>query len=307
MLALNTCLESGILTRQSIPVDTKASFAAVQSKVFERLSQRFNERTRAFAKGSRLRPEGRAPYLHLLYWIGTSEHWTLSLSEAVMRYPNLRGSLIQIIEKDYLRQLTQSIESMDDVLHYDPSSRLLAVEDPQYIFFLRNLSWPRFAREIGYLSVNFPSRYDFALSFAGTERYLAEAIVKHLEDEHLEVFYDRNEQHRILAVDIEDYLRPIYQSDAQFVIALLSKDYPKRIWAKFESEQFKSRFRDGTVIPIWFADAPPGTFDESARVGGYMFDPNGNQDAQVAEICEQLRRKVGESRVPIQLPLLAGF
>jgi hypothetical protein len=137
-----------------------------------------------------------------------------------MHHPEFRGSLIQIIEKDYLRELMDAVPAINEVLHFE--ERLLTIEDPQYVFFLRNLSWPRFATEIGYLSVNFPSRYDFALSFAGSERDIAEAIFNKLQDGEFEVFYDKNEQHRILAADVEDYLRPIYQSDAQYILALLS-------------------------------------------------------------------------------------
>ena len=33
------------------------------------------------------------------------------------------------------------------------------------------------------------------------------------------MFYDKNEQHRILAEHVEEYLRPIYQSEASFADA----------------------------------------------------------------------------------------
>lgn len=114
----------------------------------------------------------------------------------------------------------------------------------------------------------------------------------------LEIFYDRNEQHRILAEDIEDYLRPIYQSDAAFVVALLGPEYPKRIWTKFESDSFKQRFRDGAVIPVWFTTAPQGMFDESTRVGGVSFDPENNIDEQIAAIAELLLKKIAYIRSP---------
>jgi hypothetical protein len=112
-----------------------------------------------------------------------------------------------------------------------------------------------------------------------------------------EVFYDKNEQHRILAEDVEDYLRPIYQSDAQYVVVLLGPEFPKRIWTKFESEQFKTRFGEGAVIPVWFKNAPPGMFDESARVGGLEYDPGLDRDTQIAHFADILRQKIAESRV----------
>jgi hypothetical protein len=49
-----------------------------------------------------------------------------------------------------------------------------------------------------------------------------------LQEMEFEVFYDRNEQHSVLAEDIGDYLRPIYQADARFVIAQGQKIEPER-------------------------------------------------------------------------------
>ena len=182
------------------------------------------------------------------------------------------------------------------MLHFDTESRILTVEDPQYIYFLRNIQWSQFAQEVGFLSVSFPSRYDAALSFAGSDRDVAKALHAALQDLEFEVFYDHNEQHRILAQDIEDYLRPIYQSDAQFVVALLGPDFPKRIWTKFESDQFRSRFKSGAVIPIWFANSPPGMFDESTRVGGLTFNRLEDFNSQIHEIAGMLQKKIGEGR-----------
>jgi hypothetical protein len=304
MLAYHTCLDAGILVSQPVRKLTTISFPDVKARVFETLSRRFQARTQEFAKGSRLRREGRAPYLHLLYWLGTSDEWTLSLDRAQIRYPDFKGSLTQIIEKDYLVDLLRAVPLIGDVVHYEARNHLLTVEDPQFVFYLRNISWDRFAEEVGYLGINFPSRYDFALSFAGSERNIAEALFANLREREVEVFYDKNEQHRILAADIEDYLRPIYQSDAQFVIVLLSKEYPKRIWTKIESQQFKDRFKKGGVIPIWFSDAPPGMFDESVRFGGMVYDVAGDMQSQIAAMCETLAKRMMESRMAKSVTVL---
>lgn len=297
MLAYHTCIDAGILNTQAEKRQTTISFPEVKARVFDTLSRRFKPRTQEFARGTRLRREGRAPYLHLLYWLGTSAEWTLSLDKAQVRFPDFKGSLTQIIEKNYLVELLRSIPAMAEVVHYEARNHLLTVEDPQFVFYLRNIAWERFAEDVGYLGISFPSRYDFALSFAGSERVLAEEIFRNLCEREIEVFYDKNEQHRILAEDIEDYLRPIYQSDAQFVVVLLSKEYPKRIWTEFESKQFKERFKKGGVIPIWFSDAPPGIFDETTRVGGMSFDVTSDAHEQIAAICDTLARKMEESRI----------
>ena len=296
MLSHQACLDAGVLESSAAPASTAVSFEAVRGKVYERLSRTFLERTKIFCRGTRFRREGRAPYLRLLHLLGLSKEWSLSIDQAIAANPGLSGSVTQIVEKGYLQDLIEKSDDLRAVLHFDPTTRMLSVEDPQYVYFLRSISWSKFPLEVGFLSVDIPSKYDFALSFAGADRPFAEKLHKALQDMELEVFYDRNEQHRILAADVEDYLRPIYQSDAAFVVAILGPDYPKKIWTKFESDNFKQRFREGAVIPIWFATAPPGMFDESARVGGISFDARGDFDSQVDDIADVLLKKIATSR-----------
>jgi hypothetical protein len=144
--------------------------------------------------------------------------------------------------------------------------------------------------------VDFDSKYDFALSFAGPDRPFAARLFEVLSEAEVEVFYDQNEQHRILAEDVEDYLRSIYETEAKFVVVLLGPEYPKRVWTKIESDAFRSRLGDGSVIPVWFTTAPPGVFDDSARRGGFTFDPSGDVNRQLEDFSELLVRKLGEAR-----------
>jgi len=161
---------------------------------------------------------------------------------------------------------------------------------------LRPKKWELVITEVGFLSMDFPSRYDFALSFSGTDRDIAEALFHALEEHELEVFYDRNEQHRILAEDVEEYLAPIYSSDALLVVCILGPDYPKRVWTKFESTQFKQRFKSGEVIPVVLNTAPLGVFDSAAQVGHIPWDTAGDFGTQVAKVTKLLVRKCGEIR-----------
>ena len=117
-----------------------------------------------------------------------------------------------------------------------------------------------------------------------------------LQEHELEVFYDRNEQNRILAEDVEEYLSPIYYSDAQLVICILGPDYPKRIWTKIESDQFKLRFKSGEVIPIVLNTAQLGMFDSAARVGHISWDRTKTIAEQLPAVIEMLIGKCSELR-----------
>lgn len=292
MLSHNTCLLNSVLDAQEQQHTIETSFELVRSRVMEKLSGSFLEIAKRFARGNKLRPEGRAPYLHILKWLADANEWSIFLDQELTTHPNLKGSVGQVVDKGFLAQLIEESGDIGDVLHYEKETRVLAVEDPQFVFFIRNLPWNDFTRQVGYTRTYFESPYDFALSFAGHDRPYAEVLFDELSDQEFAVFYDKNEQHRILAENVEDYLGPIYRSEARYVVILLGPEYPKRIWTKFESEQFRDRLGDGSVIPIWFTTAPPGMFDESTRVGGIQFDPTGDVDKQLRDIAELLRRKI---------------
>jgi len=219
------------------------------------------------------------------------------LNRAITTHPDQRGSVGQVVEKGYLETFINGNNAFGEVLHFVPATTILAVEAPQFVFFLRNIGWNKFAERVGYMNLRFESRYDFALSFAGPDRDVARLFNDQLTSNEFAVFFDENEQSRILAENIEDYLAPIYRSEATFVLCLLGPEYPKRIWTKFESDQFKARFGDGSVIPVWFANSPPGIFDESSRVGGLSFDRNQDHDGQIVSHVEVLRKKIGQFRL----------
>lgn len=296
MLALEVCLASDIHERQEVRRSTKTSFEAVKAEVWKRLGISFRKRCERFCQGSKMKPAGRAPYLHILKWLAEEGEWTLDLREAMRRHREMTGSVGQVVNKGYLAENIDSDDEISAVLHFDEASKQLTVEDPLFVFYIRNMPWARFARNCGYVSVEFQHRYDFALSFSGQQRRVAEALQTALTEHQVEVFYDRNEQHRILAQNVEEYLLPIYQSEARFVVPLLSSEYPERIWAKIESDAFKERFGENAVIPIWFSDAPVGAFDESRKYGGITFNVDGDLFSQTNEIAEVLVRKIAEDR-----------
>lgn len=298
VLCHEACLQGGVLeTALGLRKNIETSLPSIRENVFRELSPRFLPVARDFATGNKLRREGRAPYLHLLLWLSKTSEGVLDTKDALAANPKLKGSVSQVIEKEHLTGLIGKNSAIGDMIHFDSKSELLSVEDPKLLYFLRHIIWSKFARQIGYYNIDFDSKYDFALSFAGENRDLAEAIFKELQEREISVFYDKNEQHRILGNDVEEYLAPIYRSESRFVVVLLSSHYPKKIWTKFESDQFKERFGQNSVIPIWFKDCPVGLFDETRNVGGLTFDPSLDFEQEFLHIVEVLAHKLEEERI----------
>jgi hypothetical protein len=298
MLGRNACLGSAITEKLEEHRPITKRLEAARAEIFAELDRTFFGPTGAFCRGHRLRARGRAPYMRLLYWLAESESWFVSIPERLAREPEYRASVGQIAEKGYIEQLIEANDEVARVLSWDQASQVLTVEDPQYVFYLKNILWSKYPRRLGYRSVSFPPpgarRYDVALSFAGSDRYVAEALFEELTRRDLTVFYDQNEESRILGESVEDYLAPIYESESAFVVVLLGPDYPTRVWTKFESDHFEARFGENAVIPVWFSDAPAQMFDRSRRVGGLTFDRDGDLEAQASAFSDAIERKLEE-------------
>jgi hypothetical protein len=221
------------------------------------------------------------------------------LSAALNEHPEHKASIGQVLDKGFLVALLNDPEKsllLSPHFHFETSTSILSVEDPKLIFYLKNIIWRNFSRQVGYTADYFEGRYDFALSFAGAERPIAKRLHEILTEREIATFYDENEQHRIIAQNVEDYLAPIYRSEARYVVPLLSKAYPNRIWTKFESDQFNERFGQNAVISVRFTDTQPGYFSNEQKYGALSFDPTTDSELQLQTIAETLSQRLIEDR-----------
>jgi hypothetical protein len=291
LLCMEACVIEGILEKPEQSRIIETPFSAIKRKVVSRQRERFGDTVRKFARGTKFRPGGRAPYLHILRWLSESDSWSVSISDEMRKHPNEKASVSLVADRGYLENLTK-IDDIAEILHFDPDSKVLSVENPMLIFFLRNISWSDFIQEIGFTKVEHKENYDFALSFAGEDRAFAESLRDFIEDLGHTVFYDLAEQHRFLGQNVEEYLRPIYESDSRFVIAILGEMYGIKRWTLFEASSYKDRFKTGQVIPIWSSKIPASATDQSRDVGYLQFDPDGDPQQQARDHAQILSHMI---------------
>ena len=72
MLSYRTCIRGGIIETCDPAKVTTESYEAVKADVMKTLSRSFHETVLQFCRGARLKRAGRAPYLHVLYWLRES-------------------------------------------------------------------------------------------------------------------------------------------------------------------------------------------------------------------------------------------
>ena len=293
LLAWNACVEAGITEGQSNTAQVNTSYSAIQRRVVQKQKDRFGATILDFARGTKFRPGGRAPYLHILRWLADAEDWSIHIPSEMKMHPNEKVSVGIVLDRGYLENLAGQLE-VAKLMHFDSSTQVLSVEDPMLVYYLRSIPWGEFIREVGFTKVDHEEYYDVALSFAGEDRRFAEEVRDALEDLGLAVFYDNAEQHLLLGEDVEAYLAPIYASGSRYVVAIIGTRYGSKRWTLFESSQFKSRVDAGRVIPIWSVEDSPSAFDVTRERGGMTFDPNGDLRAQAVSISEVIARKIQE-------------
>lgn len=125
MLCLETCLQGDIKEKQAEKTRLDISFEVIREKVFGTLSGKFFGMARQFATGPRLNRLGRAPYLHLLRWLGTSAEWSLNVDHVLVEHPEQRNSVSQIVEKGYLKKHINNNPEIKKVIHFDHNTRIL--------------------------------------------------------------------------------------------------------------------------------------------------------------------------------------
>lgn len=297
MLAHKACLESNILEECDTFKATTISFESLREIILDDLAISFSDITINFCKGQRVKKGSRAPYLHALYWLSKSDDMSINLESSLIEYPQHKNSVGQIITKGHLKEHYDSDVRYSEVIFYNEDTTELSIEDPKYFYFIKHLVWSKVAKKIGFHTVEFSSEYDYALSFSGMERDVAEYIYNKLTENEISVFYDINEQARILSKNVEEYLAPIYRSGSRFVVPILTQNYPSRIWCKFEADNFKERFGEQCVIPLWYSDSPPGMFDLSSGKGGFTFNPNEDKNSQLDKFVTLLIDKIHQIRI----------
>ncbi len=127
MLAYHTCIRAGILTASQLHRTTEESYEAVKVQVMESLARSFHDTAIAFARGTKLRREGRAPYLHLLHWLSQSKNWSINTDREADRHPQQKGSVSQVVTKGFLSDLIGASEDIQRVIHFDEISKTLVV------------------------------------------------------------------------------------------------------------------------------------------------------------------------------------
>ncbi|MGY4499708.1 hypothetical protein ACVWYH_003639 [Bradyrhizobium sp. GM24.11] len=83
--------------------------------------------------------------------------------------------------------------------------------------------------------------FQVALSFAGEDRNIAEALAHLLESRGVSVFYDNFQTAALWGKNLYQHLQEVYRDKAEYCVVLVSKDYLRKNWTKHELQQAQAR------------------------------------------------------------------
>ena len=118
------------------------------------------------------------------------------------------------------------------------------------------MNWDDIRTACGFRSGLKEYEFDFALSFAGENRQLAELIASQLQTFDCAVFYDEWFEANYLGKAWHKSFMRIFGEQSRFVVCILDKNHAEKIWPTFERECFTPRVAEAAVIPIYVDDTP---------------------------------------------------
>lgn len=86
-----------------------------------------------------------------------------------------------------------------------------------------------------------PSAFDVAISFAGPQRSIAEAIAMRVRDAGFEVFYDAFYPEQLWGKDLAVFFDDVFRKKSRYCVIIVSKDYVERDWTNQERQSAVAR------------------------------------------------------------------
>lgn len=254
LICLSICLGNQVTESQMKPFQLQWNPKELRDRVVKRLEHAYQTAVKEFCRGKRFRATN-DPYLKVLRCVGEQSSSIVDLTELANANPDVRGSINNIKEKR-LANLIESKPICDQYFYYNPETKSFAIEDPALFYYLKHLDWDEIRTVCGFRAGLKNYEYEFAISFAGENRQLAQLIATQLQEFDCAVFYDEWFEANFLGKTWHKSFAQIFGDQSRFVVCLLDKYHVEKIWPTFERDCFTPRVAEAAVIPIYLDDTP---------------------------------------------------
>lgn len=252
LLCQQICKSNGLIETSLKKIDLNFDTGDLRKRLVNQLENSFLDPVKAFCRGTRFRPTN-DPYFKLLRAISFQDNSVVDLNDLANENPDVKGS-INNIKETRINILLKSNELCDRYFYYNSQIKSFAIEDPALFYYLKHLDWDELRKSCGFKENEDDYEFDFAISFAGENRAVAEKIAELLGVLDCTVFYDKYYENNYLGRVWSNQFQEIFGKKSRLVICLLDAKHREKIWPTFERECFEPRIPDGAVIPIFLDD-----------------------------------------------------
>jgi hypothetical protein len=144
--------------------------------------------------------------------------------------------------------------------------------------------------------------YDAALSYAGEDGDRAKELAFALKRRGTRVFYDKDEAARLWGENLFTHLTDLYQNRARYCVALFSRHYADKPWARRELAAAQARAfgqKEPYLLPVRLDDTTiPGVLPTEAYVAW-----SGDSSDTIAELVLERLKARQTAPSPVRLPL----
>ncbi|MDQ4113730.1 MAG: TIR domain-containing protein [Actinomycetota bacterium] len=134
--------------------------------------------------------------------------------------------------------------------------------------------------------------FDVAVSFAGESRDYVLSVVRGLDTDSVNVFYDEDRKAEMWGEDLVDFFTDLYQHRARYVVMFVSAAYAEKMWTTLERRSALARAfaeRRPYVLPVRLDDtALPGLLPTVAYLDARVEGTQG--------IIDAIHKKLGAER-----------
>ena len=145
-LCYNICYQEHIRKTQQNLKTIHCNMEVAISNVMQDLSRKFNKLIRRVAVIGGI---GESIGLHLIEELSLSEEGYVSLPILKSRKPQLTRKLEQLEREQWLGKFYEQCSNCDQHIFYDQISQALVIDDPQLVFYLKQVHLSSLLREIG--------------------------------------------------------------------------------------------------------------------------------------------------------------
>ncbi|WP_328616408.1 TIR domain-containing protein [Amycolatopsis sp. NBC_00355] len=137
--------------------------------------------------------------------------------------------------------------------------------------------------------------YDIAVSFAGEDRELVRAVVTHLKDHDIKVFFDEDSTSEMWGENLVDFLQAIYGRRARYAVLFVSQHYVSKKWTGYERQAAQDRaFQQSApyILPVRIDEAElPGLHSTIGYIDAEFAGVDGIVDAILSKLGDRTKAR----------------